>query len=92
MDVYSDALLRHTSNTANDMSTSPEAVVDMYLAKGYPLRPLRRRTAAGESVYDGGNHLGNIALEVTADKLSASFLLDENPAKRVRVFNPDIQR
>ena len=69
-----------------------DAAVDLYLAKGI-LCGLFVAEDPLEIIYDGGNHLENIATEVRADELHVSFLwaeiLQNEFAFSIQIFNDD---
>ncbi|MDE2749028.1 MAG: glycosyltransferase family 39 protein [Chloroflexota bacterium] len=72
MDVYANTLLEFFQHCKRYVD-APEAVVDMVLRKGV-LCDLFVAEKPLEIIYDGGNHLENIAVEVTAEVLTASFV------------------
>lgn len=71
MDVYANTLLKYFQRCKRYVD-APEAVVEMVLRKAV-LCDLFVAEKPLEIIYDGGNHLENIAVEVTADALTASF-------------------
>ena len=89
MDVYTDVALRYFQRCKRYVE-SDNAVVDMYLAKGI-LCDLFVDESPLEIIYDGGNHLENIATEVTTDELKVSFLwaniLQNDYAFSIQVFD-----
>ena len=72
MDVYTDVVVPYFQRCKRYVETD-NAIVDMYLMKGI-LCDLFVAEGPLEIIYDGGDHLENIATEVTSDELRVSFL------------------
>ena len=72
MAVYDDSVRRYFQHCRRFVETD-DAIVDMLLAQAI-LCDLFTAEQPLELIYDGGNHLENIATELQADELRVSFL------------------
>ena len=89
MDVYDDSVRRYFQHCRRYVETN-DAVVDMYLAQAI-LCDLFTAEQPLELIYDGGNHLENIATDLQADELRVSFLwaniLQNEYAFSIQIFD-----
>ena len=89
MDVYAEVVQPNFQRCKRYVD-SASAVVDLYLATGI-LCDLFVAQESLEVVYEGGNHLENIASQVSADELRVSFLwakiVQNEYAFSLQIFN-----